>query len=57
MKKVNSIVIFLTFHGILMGQPLILHPDNPHYFLFRGKPLAIVSSGEHYEAACRKIFY
>ena len=27
-----------------------LHPDNQHYFLFKGKPLAIISSGEHYGA-------
>ncbi len=30
--------------------PLALHPDNPHYFLFRGKPTVIVTSGEHYGA-------
>jgi Cellulase (glycosyl hydrolase family 5) len=32
------------------AQPLSLHPDNPHYFLFRGKPTALISSGEHYGA-------
>jgi hypothetical protein len=30
--------------------PLALHPDNPHYFLWRGKPAVLVSSGEHYGA-------
>jgi len=30
--------------------PLSLHPDNPHYFLFRGKPAVLISSGEHYGA-------
>jgi len=30
--------------------PIQLHPDNQHYFLFKGKPLAIISSGEHYGA-------
>lgn len=29
---------------------LALHPDNPHYFLFRGKPALILTSGEHYGA-------
>ncbi len=28
--------------------PLALHPDNPHCFLFRGKPAILVGSGEHY---------
>src|SRR5437588_9538170 len=32
------------------GQPLALHPDNPHYFLFRGKPTLLITSGEHYGA-------
>ena len=31
-------------------EPIQLHPDNKHYFLFKGKPLAIISSGEHYGA-------
>jgi hypothetical protein len=30
--------------------PLMLHPDNPHYFLFRGKPTILLTSGEHYGA-------
>ena len=29
---------------------LSLHPDNPHYFLFRGKPTVLVTSAEHYGA-------
>ncbi|HET6878649.1 MAG TPA: putative collagen-binding domain-containing protein [Pirellulales bacterium] len=32
------------------GEPLRLHPDNPHYFLFRGKPAVLVTSTEHYGA-------
>src|SRR5205809_1990230 len=30
--------------------PLALHPQNPHYFEFRGKPTALITSGEHYGA-------
>ena len=30
--------------------PIALHPDNPHYFLFRGKPTILITSGEHYGA-------
>jgi hypothetical protein len=29
---------------------LSLNPQNPHYFLFRGKPELIITSGEHYGA-------
>jgi len=30
--------------------PIQLHPENPHYFLFKGKPLALITSAEHYGA-------
>src|ERR1700720_2702999 len=32
------------------SAPIRLHPANPHYFLFRGKAVALVTSGEHYGA-------
>lgn len=31
-------------------EPLRLHPENPHYFLFRGKPTVLIGSTEHYGA-------
>jgi hypothetical protein len=31
-------------------EPIRLHPDNPHYLLFRGKPTVLITSGEHYGA-------
>lgn len=31
-------------------EPIRLHPENPHYFLWRGKPAILVTSGEHYGA-------
>ncbi len=30
--------------------PIRLHPQNPHYFLYQGKAVALISSGEHYGA-------
>jgi hypothetical protein len=30
--------------------PIRLHPDNPRYFLWRGKPTVLITSGEHYGA-------
>lgn len=44
-------LLFLTSASAFAARaPLALHPDNPHYFLFRGKPAVIVTSGEHYGA-------
>ncbi len=31
-------------------EPIAAHPDNPHYFLWRGRPTVLVTSGEHYGA-------
>jgi hypothetical protein len=38
------------------AEPLALHPDNPHYFLFRGKPTVIITSAEHYGAVINRDF-
>jgi hypothetical protein len=42
----------LVVAALTVGQsePIRLHPENPHYFLFRGKPTVLVTSGEHYGA-------
>jgi hypothetical protein len=32
------------------GDPIALHPENPHYFLWRGRPTILISSAEHYGA-------
>jgi hypothetical protein len=31
-------------------EPIRLHPENPHYFLFRGQPSLLITAGEHYGA-------
>lgn len=33
-----------------VSSPLALHPDNPHYFLWQGRPTVLIGSGEHYGA-------
>lgn len=49
----------VTALGLLAGAsslasaqtaPLALHPENPRYFVFRGKPTFLITSGEHYGA-------
>lgn len=43
-------LLSLQFARAENAKTLSLHPDNPHYFLFRGKPTILISSGEHYGA-------
>jgi hypothetical protein len=37
-------------------QPIRLDPGNPHYFLFRGATIALITSGEHYGAVLNADF-
>lgn len=45
-----------TAPSALAAEGLRLHPDNPHYFQFRGKPTLLVTSGEHYGAVLNQDF-
>jgi hypothetical protein len=36
--------------------PVALHPDNTKYFLFRGKPLVLVTATEHYGSVINRAF-
>jgi hypothetical protein len=45
------LVLFSMQYGaVKASQPISLHPQNPHYFLFRGKPTVLITSAEHYGA-------
>lgn len=48
----KSLILFILSLGFLRAAaaPLALHPQNPHYFLFGGKPTVLITSGEHYGA-------
>jgi hypothetical protein len=42
--------LFFVLIQSATGDPISLHPDNPHYLLFRGKPTVLIGSTEHYGA-------
>ncbi|HEU5116786.1 MAG TPA: hypothetical protein VFT74_08945 [Isosphaeraceae bacterium] len=46
----------LTVMMVAQTGPIRLHPDNPRYFLFAGKPTVLVTSGEHYGAVLNQDF-
>jgi len=49
MNKIAIILVFVFgFPFPTYGQPISLHPENPHYFQFKGKPAILITSGEHY---------
>jgi hypothetical protein len=36
------------------SEPIAPHPENPRYFLFRGAPTFLITSGEHYGAVLNR---
>jgi hypothetical protein len=38
------------------GTPISIHPENPKYFLFRGKPLVLIAASEHYGSVVNRRF-
>lgn len=39
-----------------LDDPIALHPENPRYFLFRGKPLVLIAASEHYGSVVNRRF-
>ncbi|MEW6302003.1 MAG: hypothetical protein AB1705_00935 [Verrucomicrobiota bacterium] len=51
--------LFFTFTSVAISSaatPIRLHPENPHYFQWRGKPTVLVTSAEHYGAVLNSDF-
>jgi len=48
-----ALVLLVTQAG---AQPIRVHPDNPHYYLFHGKPTILITSAEHYGAVVNRGF-
>src|SRR3990172_6939603 len=38
------------------AEPIRIHPENPKYFLFRGKPLVLITATEHYGSVINRAF-
>ena len=42
--------------GALAQEAVRIHPENPKYLLFRGKPLVLISASEHYGSVINRPF-
>jgi Family of unknown function (DUF6298) len=38
------------------ASPIAIHPENPHYLLFRGRPLVLIAATEHYGSVINRPF-
>lgn len=54
--SVITLFMLIVSLGCSAVAPLALHPENPRYFLFRGKPTVLISSAEHYGAVLNSEF-
>ncbi|HNS21751.1 MAG TPA: hypothetical protein PKH24_14695 [Sedimentisphaerales bacterium] len=58
----RSGLVFLSLATVLIAAagaqaaPIALHPQNPHYLLWRDKPTILITSGEHYGAVLNRAF-
>src|SRR2546428_4148708 len=50
------LIVTMSLQTLFGVEAIKLHPDNPHYFLFRGKPTVLITSGEHYGAVLNQDF-
>ena len=46
----TSVGLFLALAAACAAEPIRLHPDNPHYFQWRGRPTVLITGAEHYGA-------
>jgi hypothetical protein len=42
--------------GAQSPEAIRIHPENPRYFLFRGKPLVLITASEHYGSVINRPF-
>ncbi len=60
--KIKSCLLLLCLIGFGFNislariKPISLHPENPHYFSYNGKPILLITSGEHYGAVMNPDF-
>jgi hypothetical protein len=56
MLKTLWLLMLLTVVAPGHAEPIRAHPDNPHFYLFRGQPTVLVTSAEHYGAVMNRAF-
>ena len=59
LSRVVGLLVLLTgVATVVSAEPaaLSLHPDNPKYFLFRGKPTVLIAASEHYGSVLNRPF-
>src|SRR5271155_4166401 len=56
MKTTFLLTALLVALSASAAEAIRIHPDNPRYFLFRGKPLVLLTASEHYGSVINRPF-
>jgi len=49
-KSISTVVMTVLIASCNTGSPIRKHPENPHYFIWKGKPLVLITTDQHYGA-------
>jgi hypothetical protein len=49
-KSICSVAFAILIASCNTNSPIGRHPDNPHYFIFKGKPIVLITTDQHYGA-------
>lgn len=55
-EMTRALLLLATAATLWAAEPIRLHPQNPHYFQYKGRTLALITSGEHYGAVVNTAF-
>jgi hypothetical protein len=56
LKQYSFLFLALLMTFCVTDRPVGKHPNNPHYFIFKGKPLLLITSDHHYGAVINHDF-
>src|SRR5215471_15606476 len=48
--RIIRLISALCLAHELLASPIAKHPINPHYFVYQGKPLVLITTDQHYGA-------
>lgn len=55
-KRIGLFFILILVYTSAKNQPLAVHPENPHYFIYKNEPTVLITSAEHYGAVLNSAF-
>ena len=53
--KILCIILILQLNPV-NAEPIKVHPENPHYYIYNGEPTILITSAEHYGGVVNKDF-